>query len=361
MNKEQYFEKISEYKLLAKHEVGQNFLIDEDAAERIVDLAEIDDADAVLEIGSGAGSLSFFIEQKASKADLIDIDEGLVQKLIEDYKDSKVVSPMVGNAMKWDYTKYTKQEMQAYAIAKNIKENQIVIVGTGLPLIGINHLEGQAKPFRIQRQILKAGRADVLVSAQSTHADTGTNQRPGFHPVHLPKRCKVNLHAHALQVDHLPAAHPLGAAGKGEFSDQVNNLAGIDRQLGQAPKRLGLQRIAREHRLGISELNVARGLAAAQHIIVHARQVIMNQGIGVNELNGDCSLVADAERSSGQAAGSIDKEGANPLSAAQNGIAHGFIQSLKPPLLLGQRSAGNFLEMGPQLRGPLIKTHFSRH
>ena len=32
-----------------------------------------------------------------------------------------------------DYTKYTKQEMQAYAIAKNIKENQIVIVGTGLP------------------------------------------------------------------------------------------------------------------------------------------------------------------------------------------------------------------------------------
>ena len=36
-----------------------------------------------------------------------------------------------------DYTKYTKQEMQAYAIAKNIKENQIVIVGTGLPLIGV--------------------------------------------------------------------------------------------------------------------------------------------------------------------------------------------------------------------------------
>ena len=41
-----------------------------------------------------------------------------------------------------DYTKYTKQEMQAYAIAKNIKENQIVIVGTGLPLIG--DLPGQA-------------------------------------------------------------------------------------------------------------------------------------------------------------------------------------------------------------------------
>ena len=35
-----------------------------------------------------------------------------------------------------DYTKYTKQEMQAYAIAKKIKENQIVMVGTGLDLMG---------------------------------------------------------------------------------------------------------------------------------------------------------------------------------------------------------------------------------
>lgn len=33
-----------------------------------------------------------------------------------------------------DYTKYTKQEMQAYASSKNIKENQIVI-GTGWSLV----------------------------------------------------------------------------------------------------------------------------------------------------------------------------------------------------------------------------------
>ena len=84
MNEEQYFEKIAEYKLLAKHEVGQNFLIDSDTSKRIVDLAEIDENDTVLEIGSGAGSLSYFIEQKATQADLIDIDDGLVQKLIED-------------------------------------------------------------------------------------------------------------------------------------------------------------------------------------------------------------------------------------------------------------------------------------
>ena len=35
-----------------------------------------------------------------------------------------------------DYTKYTNKEMQAVAIAQQIKNGQIVIVGTGLPLIG---------------------------------------------------------------------------------------------------------------------------------------------------------------------------------------------------------------------------------
>ena len=51
-----------------------------------------------------------------------------------------------------DYTKYTKQEMQAYAIAKNIKENQIVIVGTGLPLIGAS---------LAKRAVCQIGRAHV--------------------------------------------------------------------------------------------------------------------------------------------------------------------------------------------------------
>jgi hypothetical protein len=39
MDEEHYFEKIGEYKLLAKHEVGQNFLIDASIAKKIVALA----------------------------------------------------------------------------------------------------------------------------------------------------------------------------------------------------------------------------------------------------------------------------------------------------------------------------------
>ena len=35
-----------------------------------------------------------------------------------------------------NYKNYTNKEMQAITIAKTIKDGQIVIVGTGLPLIG---------------------------------------------------------------------------------------------------------------------------------------------------------------------------------------------------------------------------------
>ncbi len=108
MDEKSYFGNIAEYKLLAKHEVGQNFLIDAEAAKKIVDLAEIKTSDKILEIGSGAGSLSFFIAKAKAEADLIDIDDGLVAKLSEDFKEEKNVHSLKGNIMRWDVAPYSK-------------------------------------------------------------------------------------------------------------------------------------------------------------------------------------------------------------------------------------------------------------
>ena len=99
MDERRYFETIASYKLLAKHEVGQNFLIDTDAAKRIVDEADIQTGEKVLEIGSGAGSLTFFLAQTAGRIEAIDIDEGLIAKLQEDFGE-QVDAPydkIVGN------------------------------------------------------------------------------------------------------------------------------------------------------------------------------------------------------------------------------------------------------------------------
>lgn len=107
MNREEYFAKVAEYKLLAKHEVGQNFLIDSDACEKIVLCIDYNVGDKVLEIGSGAGSLSFFLNENNTGADLIDIDESLVLKLQGDFADGNV-HPKIGNALKWPLETYNK-------------------------------------------------------------------------------------------------------------------------------------------------------------------------------------------------------------------------------------------------------------
>jgi 16S rRNA (adenine1518-N6/adenine1519-N6)-dimethyltransferase len=106
MDENSYFETIAQYKLLAKHEVGQNFLIDQDVAKRIVSLAHLKATDRVLEIGSGAGSLSFFLAQSGAEADLIDIDEGLVLKLQQDFAETKNIHALKGNVMRWDLAPY---------------------------------------------------------------------------------------------------------------------------------------------------------------------------------------------------------------------------------------------------------------
>ena len=106
MDERHYFETIASYKLLAKHEVGQNFLVDADAAKRIVNEADIQKGEKVIEIGSGAGSLTFFLSQSEGDVEAIDIDEGLIAKLQGEFEG--VVNVHYGNAAKFDYAPYDK-------------------------------------------------------------------------------------------------------------------------------------------------------------------------------------------------------------------------------------------------------------
>jgi 16S rRNA (adenine1518-N6/adenine1519-N6)-dimethyltransferase len=108
MTEDKYFEKIKEYKLLAKHEVGQNFLCDPVVSKEIVDMALLKKEDRVLEIGCGAGSLSYFIAKADSQADLIDIDEGLITKLQGDFAGISSVHPLMANVMRFDLSPYEK-------------------------------------------------------------------------------------------------------------------------------------------------------------------------------------------------------------------------------------------------------------
>lgn len=127
MTEEKYFENIRSFKFLAKKEIGQNFLGDPDSAKRIVSLLEAKEGEKVLEIGSGAGSLSYFLSLGPAKADLIDIDEAMLQKLKEDFEGNPYLNIQFGNAMRYDYSSYDKIVGNLpYYITSGIIENVLL-------------------------------------------------------------------------------------------------------------------------------------------------------------------------------------------------------------------------------------------
>lgn len=108
MNEKEYFENIKSYKLIANKSLGQNFLINPQVAEKIVNLLEIKEKDKVLEIGAGLGSLSYFLAKSQGFSELIDVDERMLMFLNEQFKDAKNVEIKRQNILKHDLSSFNK-------------------------------------------------------------------------------------------------------------------------------------------------------------------------------------------------------------------------------------------------------------
>jgi 16S rRNA (adenine1518-N6/adenine1519-N6)-dimethyltransferase len=65
---------LSQHGLLARRDLGQNFLIDDALAARLVALSGVESGDWVIEIGTGLGTLTRAIAQRAEHVVTIEID-----------------------------------------------------------------------------------------------------------------------------------------------------------------------------------------------------------------------------------------------------------------------------------------------
>src|ERR1043165_9299318 len=63
--------------LQAKSKLGQNFLIDLNLVDLVVRTAELDRSDAVLEVGTGTGSLTARLAEHAGAVVTVEIDKTL--------------------------------------------------------------------------------------------------------------------------------------------------------------------------------------------------------------------------------------------------------------------------------------------
>ncbi len=86
---------IKKYEFNFKKNFGQNFLVDERVLDKIINAAEIDSNDLVIEVGPGIGTLTQAMAKKAGKVISVEIDKTLVPilgELLEDYDNIEIIN-----------------------------------------------------------------------------------------------------------------------------------------------------------------------------------------------------------------------------------------------------------------------------
>jgi len=88
--------------LRPKKGLGQNFLVDRGALERIVAAAELGPADTVLEVGPGVGQLTRLLSEAAGRVIAVELDPRMVALLREELADRPNVEIVEGDILALD-------------------------------------------------------------------------------------------------------------------------------------------------------------------------------------------------------------------------------------------------------------------
>ena len=101
---------IDSYSFSFQKKFGQNFLVDSNVLENIIEKAGITEDDLVLEIGPGIGTMTQYLCESAREVVAIEIDETLIPILnytLEDYENVEVIND---DALKTDIEKIVKKK-----------------------------------------------------------------------------------------------------------------------------------------------------------------------------------------------------------------------------------------------------------
>ena len=103
-------EVIKKYNFSFQKRFGQNFLIDDHVLTKIIDAAQIEEGDGVIEIGPGIGTMTQRLCERADKVVAIEIDKELIPILSEtlsEYPNAKIIN---ADVMKTDLAALIRDE-----------------------------------------------------------------------------------------------------------------------------------------------------------------------------------------------------------------------------------------------------------
>jgi 16S rRNA (adenine1518-N6/adenine1519-N6)-dimethyltransferase len=120
MNRVPMREQLAALDIRPKKAWGQNFLVDQNAQDRIVAAAALGPRDAVVEIGAGLGALTGKLADAAGSVIAIERDPRLASVLTESIAQRPNVSIVNGDALEFDFQAATRQAGHALVVVGNL-------------------------------------------------------------------------------------------------------------------------------------------------------------------------------------------------------------------------------------------------
>ena len=111
---------MKKYGLTANKKLGQNFLIDEEVVNKIVDVAEIGKNDLVIEIGPGLGTLTSKMIDRAGKIIIIELDNRMINVLKDRFRLYDNIEILHDDVLKINLNKLIQKEKEN-SIIENVK------------------------------------------------------------------------------------------------------------------------------------------------------------------------------------------------------------------------------------------------
>jgi len=90
---------LKKYSIKPKKSLGQNFLIEPSGLNKVIQAADLQETDEVLEIGAGLGSLTYLLAQSSRKVTAIEIDRNMIPPLKEALAEFENVTIIQGDIL----------------------------------------------------------------------------------------------------------------------------------------------------------------------------------------------------------------------------------------------------------------------
>ena len=140
------------------------------------------------------------------------------------------------------------------------------------------------------------------------------------------------------RVQHLPRYHAVRAGRVRQNQSAIRPL-GIGQAGSRQDQAVGrrLEGVSRQYRQGLAIDLVVSGLATAEIVVIHAGQIVMDQGIGVDQLQSAAYRHGLVPVQTAQPGKLQRHHRTQPLAAGENAVPHGLIE-VRPMGLLRKQA-----------------------